>query len=39
MEDIFNLLKGKPSVDVGEEIEFYLARIDHRANQKFYRFF
>lgn len=32
MDDILNFLKNRPSAEVGEDIEFYLERIDHRTN-------
>lgn len=39
MEDILNFLKNRPSVDLDEDIEYFLERTDVKTNQKFYRFF
>ncbi len=39
MEDILNFLKNCPTVEVDEDIEYYLEKLDIKTNQKYYRFF
>jgi len=39
MEDMVNFLRNKPSVELNEDIEYQLEKIDPRNNQKFIRFF
>ena len=39
MEDILSFLKNRPTIEADEDLEFYLERLDHKTNQKFYRFF
>lgn len=39
MEDIVNFLRNKPTVELEEDIEYYLEKLDPRINKKFIRFF
>ena len=39
MEDILNLLRNKPGIQINEDVEFNMERMDHRTNQKYLRFF
>ena len=39
MEDMINFLRNKPSVELNEDIEYHLDKIDPRTNQKYIRFF
>ncbi|CDW79053.1 multi-sensor hybrid histidine kinase [Stylonychia lemnae] len=39
MEDMINFLRNKPTVEINEEIEYQLEKIDSRINQKYLRFF
>lgn len=39
MEDMINFLRNKPTVEIEEEIEYFLEKLDPRINKKFIRFF
>lgn len=32
MEDILNFLRNRPGVEINEDVEYFLERIDHKTN-------
>ena len=39
MDDMVNFLRSRPIIEMNEDIEYYLEKVDARTKQKFIRFF